>query len=124
QVTALLLLNMLLRHWNTTLAYTLFSFGYDRQYSITIMLDASVSAICFAILPCLMGIIGVPLGLLIGVSLVSLPANLAVVARESATFVWPFWVFLVPRGWLFTFLFALGIAWSRLWLPDPFSPPA
>jgi O-antigen/teichoic acid export membrane protein len=118
QVTALLLVNMLLRHWNTTLVYTLFSFGYDRQYSITITLDALLSACCLATLPRWMGIVGVPMALIIGVSLVSLPANLTVVAKETGTSVWALLGLLLPLGWRCVLLCAGGIMLSTLWVPD------
>ena len=42
-LTGLLLLSMLLRHWNLTVGYALFAFGFEKRLCITALLDGLVS---------------------------------------------------------------------------------
>ena len=42
-LTVLLLLVMLLRHWNTTTSYTLFAFGRERRVAVTALMDGVVT---------------------------------------------------------------------------------
>ena len=42
-LTVLLLLVMLLRHWNTTTVYTLFAFGRERRLALTALMDGLVT---------------------------------------------------------------------------------
>jgi O-antigen/teichoic acid export membrane protein len=78
-----LLLTMVMRHWNTALAYSLLSFGYERRLSLTTLVDAVVSVAAALVFVQIVGLAGVPIGLLTGVLLVSLPANLSALATES-----------------------------------------
>jgi O-antigen/teichoic acid export membrane protein len=76
-VTTLVVLVPLLRHWNSTAVFSLFSFGKERRTTITTALDGLVTVISATVCIRLFGVAGAPAGSLIGVALVSLPSNLA-----------------------------------------------
>jgi len=82
-LTALILLSMLLRHCNVTLGYALFSFGHEKRLCLTALLDGLVTVASIAGFAWSFGIIGAPIGTIIGVSLVSLPLNLRALTKES-----------------------------------------
>jgi O-antigen/teichoic acid export membrane protein len=73
---------MLLRHWNVATVYTLFCFGYERQISLTSLMDGIVTVVATALGVWKWGLIGAPIGSIIGVVTVSLPFNLRSVAGE------------------------------------------
>jgi O-antigen/teichoic acid export membrane protein len=73
---------MLLRHWNVATVYTLFCFGYERQISLTSLMDGVVTVVATALGVWKWGLIGAPIGSIIGVVTVSLPFNLRSVAGE------------------------------------------
>lgn len=75
-LTILLVANMALRHWNTTVVYSLFCFGFERRLSLTTMADGLVSVILAAVFVPMMGPVGAPLGSIVAVLCVSLPMNL------------------------------------------------
>jgi O-antigen/teichoic acid export membrane protein len=82
-MTALFAAAMLVRHWNTALVYSLFSFGYERRISLTTVGDGLVTLGLSLALARTIGVVGVPIGFLAGALLVSLPANLWALARET-----------------------------------------
>ena len=82
-LTVLLLGAMLLRHWNTAIVYSLFSFGYERRLSLTTLADGIVTILASLFLVRAVGLIGVPIAFVVGVTLVSLPANLTALAGET-----------------------------------------
>ena len=82
-LTGLFATAMLLRHWNTALVYSLFSFGFERRLSLTTIGDGGVSFGLALVLAQAIGVIGVPIGFITGALLVSLPANLAALARTT-----------------------------------------
>lgn len=116
-LTALLLLSMLLRHWNLTLGYTLLCFGHERRLCLTALLDGLVSISAVILLVWLYGLTGAPLGMIVGACLISLPANLSALARESDMSVWRFLSPLLP--WFIRFLLLLvgAGALARVWMP-------
>lgn len=119
-LTVVLLLNMLLRHWNTTAVYAIFCFGYERQISLTTLLDGFVT-VCGAVLFVRqMGPIGAPLGALAGVCLVSLPGNLSALARENGVSVATLMSSLWPWFWRLCFLAGAASIVARVWLPNTF----
>jgi O-antigen/teichoic acid export membrane protein len=73
---------MLLRHWNVTALYTLFSFGHERRISLTSLVDGAVTVLVGIVLVSVWGPIGAPLASILGVVLVSLPLNVRAVSRE------------------------------------------
>jgi O-antigen/teichoic acid export membrane protein len=120
-LSALLLLTMLLRHWNTTAVYAIFCFGYERQISVTTLLDGLVTVCAAIAFVRYFGIVGAPIGSILGVCVVSLPANLSALARENG--VTPIIIIRSLRPWLSRFVFLL-IAVScvaRFYHPQSFS---
>lgn len=117
-LTALLLLSMLIRHWNLTVGYTIFSFGYERRLCVTALLDGVLSISAVLVFVWLYGLIGAPLGMMVGVCLISLPANLTALARESNLTVWEL---VKPlSAWFVRFvvlILAAGVL-ARFWSPN------
>jgi O-antigen/teichoic acid export membrane protein len=85
KLTVLIMALVLLRHWSRTLINTIFSFGYERWISIVSLIDGAVSVSLAIVLVHFLGPIGAPMGGIIGVCLVSLPANLWALSRELNT---------------------------------------
>jgi len=107
-LTCLILLAMLLRHWNQCMAYTVFSFGYERRLAISGLFDGIVTAtVTFLAVPHFQ-YIGAMAGSLAGVCLVTLPVNLITAARELeipvVRLVRPFW----PWFWRFVLVASLA----------------
>ena len=119
-LTALIVLNMLLRHWDLTVAHSLLCFGYERRLCVTALLDGVVSIGLVVILLWLYGLPGAPLGQIIGTCAVSLPLNLSALAAESGRTKWEMLRPLVP--WLVRFvpLAAASSVLARVWTPDGF----
>jgi O-antigen/teichoic acid export membrane protein len=105
----LFLLNMLLRHWSITTIYAIFCFGYERRICITTLVDGVLTAASSLLLIWWLGPIGAPIGMLIGVTLIALPFNLAALKREVGVpmieLVKPLW----PWFWRFVPLCAVAI---------------
>ncbi len=120
RLTALILLSMLLRHWNLTVAYSLLSFGYERRLCVTALLDGLVTVCGVTLFLWLYGLSGAPLGMVVGTCVVSLPANLSALASESGRTKRQMMRPLMP--WLMRFvplLIATG-ALARFWIPESF----
>lgn len=117
-LTALILMSMLLRHWNLTVGYTLFCFGYERRLCLTALLDGLLSISAVSLFVWLYGLIGAPLGMIIGVCLVSLPANLSALARESNMTLWKLVQPLSPWFIRFVVLVLAAGALARIWTPN------
>jgi O-antigen/teichoic acid export membrane protein len=116
-LTLLILLSMLLRHWNLTVGYTLFCFGYERRLCLTALLDGLVSVTAVVLFVWLYGLAGAPLGMIVGVCLVSLPLNLSALAHDSGT---SLWALVRPlSSWFVRFVvLMLGAgALARVWMP-------
>jgi O-antigen/teichoic acid export membrane protein len=82
-LTGLLLVAMLLRHWNLTAGYTLFCFGRERRLAITGVGDGLVTLVAMLVLVPRFGLYGAVLGSLVGICTVSLPSNLHALAHEE-----------------------------------------
>jgi len=87
---------MLLRHWNVSTVYTLFCFGYERQISLTSLLDGIVTVVLTVLLVWKWGPIGAPVASIIGVAVVSLPINVRSVAHEMGLTVGAFVATIAP----------------------------
>ena len=105
-LTVLLLLVMLLRHWNTTTVYTLFAFGRERRLALTALMDGLVTVGGSVWLVGQLGLIGAPLASLAGVVLVSLPINLSAVSQETGATALAWMRQLWPWFWRFSLLAA------------------
>ena len=114
-LTLLILIVIPLRHWNLTIGQCLFCFGYERRLAVVGLLDGLAASLGAAILVSIFGVKGVPLGALLGVCLIGLPANLFAQARETGVSVnyllkqlWPlFW-----RLGLMLTLISLSLRWK------------
>jgi O-antigen/teichoic acid export membrane protein len=76
-LTGLLLAAMVLRHWNATATYSIFCFGYERRISLTTFADGAVTVLASAFLVDKLGLIGAPLGSLVGVLLIGNASELS-----------------------------------------------
>ena len=83
RVMVLLVVEMLVRHLNTTHVYALFCFGHERRLAVTAIVDGVVSVAVGALLIRWIGLAGAPLGSIVGATLVSLPANTLAFARDT-----------------------------------------
>jgi O-antigen/teichoic acid export membrane protein len=80
-LNGLLLLVMLMRHWNLAVVLSLFALGHNRRIPLTGLADGLVTLGSSWVLIGTLGMVGAPLGALLGVCLVSLPLNLFALAR-------------------------------------------
>ena len=113
-LTLLLLCVMLARHWNFAIVYTLFALGGERRIALTSLADGLVTVVASGILVAKLGVIGAPIGSILGVVLVSLPANLRAVSRASGLSVLDWISPLVGWTWRFGLLGAGAFLCSRL----------
>ncbi|HEY6507692.1 MAG TPA: hypothetical protein VIY56_06740, partial [Vicinamibacterales bacterium] len=107
-LTAVLLASMFVRQVNFAAVYTLFCFGYERRLAVTSVADGLVGAAAMLILVPLIGPIGAPAGLTLATLLVSLPANLRALGRETGTEPLAFLSFW--STWAVRFVLVLGCA--------------
>jgi len=98
-LTALVLLNLLLRHLDLTLAQSLFAFGYEKPMAIKAVADGLVSAGAAFALVHWFGITGAATGVLLGVLLVSLPTNAVLFSREFGVPLARVFAPYVPYSW-------------------------
>jgi len=117
-LTTLILCSMLLRHWNLTIGYALFSFGRERRLCVTALLDGLVSVVAIAVFVWRWGLIGAPLGTIVGACLVSLPSNLSALAMESGRSAWTLVRPLMPWFARFIFLLLAAGAVAHAWTPS------
>jgi O-antigen/teichoic acid export membrane protein len=116
-LTTLILVGMLLRHWNLTIGYALFSFGRERRLCVTALFDGLVSVGAIALCVSRWGLIGAPLGMIIGACLVSLPSNLSALAAESGLTPWALVKPLAPWFARFVMLLVAASAVARVYTP-------
>jgi O-antigen/teichoic acid export membrane protein len=116
-LTTFLVISMLLRHWNATAIYTIFCFGHERRISMTTLLDGVVTVIGSIFLVRAFGAVGLVLASCLGVCLVSLPGNLAILRRDIGGSLMPLLDSL--RGWVWRFglLATLSTAVALKWTP-------
>jgi O-antigen/teichoic acid export membrane protein len=106
-LTVLLLISMMLRHWNLAVGYTLFCFGRERRLAVTGVADGVVTVASMWVLIPHLGVYGAVIGSLIGICVVSLPNNLRAFAREEGV---SFLATVAPlRSWLFRFTVTVGV---------------
>jgi O-antigen/teichoic acid export membrane protein len=98
---------MLLRHVNTTAVYALFAFGHERRLSLTSLGDGAVTLVASTLLIWRYGLIGAPIGAMLGVLSVSLPANFLALSRETG--VTPVHLIWELRGWAVRFTAAAAL---------------
>lgn len=110
-----LILCAILRHWNTTVVYSIFALGYERRISITTLVDGVVTLATGVVLVRWLGPVGAPLGSIAAVCAVSLPGNLLALAHEVRVSVLEILRAIWPWFWRFAFLACgsgfLGLRW-------------
>jgi O-antigen/teichoic acid export membrane protein len=119
-LTWLLLGLLVLRQWNLTMVFSIFSFGYNRRIPITTILDGLVTFGAMALLIRQVGLVGAPLGSLLGVCLVSVPANLWALAKAVEMSPWRVLAGLWPWVWRMALLVPALVVLSLVWVPTGF----
>jgi O-antigen/teichoic acid export membrane protein len=114
-LTLALVAAMLARHVNTSVVYAVFCFGYERRLSITAFADGVVTVTLAMLLVPSLGLLGVALASLVGVTTVSYVPNLRVLAREIG--VGPATPVLELRGWFARFACSAAAAAGLAALP-------
>jgi len=115
-LTAALVAAMLLRHWSTSATYALFALGHERRIAITILGDGIVTVTAQVALTRWLGPLGAALGTVAGVALVSLPANLIGLGRETAG-IRAQLAALTPWAWRFALGASVALALALSWQP-------
>jgi O-antigen/teichoic acid export membrane protein len=100
-LTALLLSNMLVRHWTFTYLTAIFYFGREREYTILAILDGVLTVVLSVVFVRSIGLPGAALGPLVSVLVTQLPASLWLLARDMGTS--PGTLFLSAMPWLLRF---------------------
>jgi O-antigen/teichoic acid export membrane protein len=100
-LTILLVLVLLLRHWNLTAVFTLFSYSCDRRIVLTTLADGLVTVAGTVAFTTWGGWSAAPLGSLLGVCLVSLPLNIRAVAASMGVRLTALVRSLGPWAWRF-----------------------
>ncbi len=115
-LTSLLLLVMLVRHWNGSMGYSLFCFGYERRLALTAIGDGVLSLVAMLILVPRLGAHGAAIGALVGTLAISLPFNVAALAGEEGVTIG---TTLRPlSSWFVRFAFiSAGVLVARAWWP-------
>jgi hypothetical protein len=117
-LTALLLLRTLLGHWELTSSAAIFAFGYERRLAWVALING-VTTIAISIpLVRWLGLVGAPIGSLIGVILISLPANLSALSRETGVSVGQLIEAQWPWFWRFGIVLLTAWAMAMAWIPN------
>lgn len=119
-LTVAILLNTLLRHWNLTMAYTNFCFQQEKRLALMALVDGSVTALSSYLLIRSFGLIGAPLGSIVGVCLVSLPSNASILTKEMQMPISRVLRPLAPWLWRFGLLIGVISLLAKYWNPDNF----
>jgi O-antigen/teichoic acid export membrane protein len=117
-LTLAILMAMVIRHWATTTAYTVFCFDHQRRISLTNLCDGLVTAGACLALTLRWGVIGAPIGTMIGACLVSLPLNLRRISLDIEITI-PRLISGMLGGWFWRFLclIAAAILLASRWSP-------
>jgi O-antigen/teichoic acid export membrane protein len=118
QLTVLFSLLLILRHWNITLIYGLFCFGQERRISITNLADGTVALLLGFSLIYMLGAAGAIVGSMVAVCLVSLPANLIALGRQTGTTPLKLCSRLWPWFWRFAIVSTACGLLPLMWAPD------
>ncbi|MCZ6915994.1 MAG: oligosaccharide flippase family protein [Gemmatimonadetes bacterium] len=116
-LTALILGRVMLSHWNLTIATSLFSFGHERRLALTALASGVVTVGTSLVLVARVGVIGAPLGAILGVALVGLPANLVGLSREIGVSVGRLVGAHGQWLWRFALVVGIAIAIATQWTP-------
>ncbi|MGZ3460256.1 MAG: oligosaccharide flippase family protein, partial [Archangium sp.] len=119
-VSALFVLNMVLRHVANATAIATFCFGDEKRIALTSLADGALAFVLGAAGLKLFGYVGAPLGTLVGLVLVSLPGHLRALARHAGTSVGQLLRPLVPWAWRTGVVTGLGAGMALVWNPRSF----
>ena len=120
-LTTLVLTAMLLRHFNLVVGYALFAFGgHDRRLALTSLADGVVTLAALLVLTNLFGVRGAAAGMMAGVCLVSLPANLSALSRTGTVTASALAWSLAPWFWRFAAAAAFAGLLARAFVPESF----
>ena len=116
-LTALLALQLVVRHWNVTLIYGLLAFGLEKRVSIMNLADGIATVIIgLALIPAF-GAAGPVIGSIVAVLVTSLPFNLVALAGRTeiglASWLRPLW----PWAWRLATLGLAAAGVSVFWAP-------
>ena len=114
-VTIAFVAAMLLRHWNNTSMYTIFAFGHERRMALTTLGDGIVTLVTGVVLVHWFGIIGAPLGAMLGSCLVSLPGTLSALAGELRVSVFAVASSIWSWFWRFAIAAAFAVVMGQWW---------
>lgn len=113
----LLVADMVVSHWTAAMAYTVFSFGYERLISLTSILTGALTVVLTVVLVRHVGLIGAPLAAIVARASVSLPVLLVALARATGGVVRTLLFSVFSWAWRAAFCAALAVAAARLWTP-------
>lgn len=111
--------SLLLRHWTTCVATTVFALGHERLLAIVALADGLTRTALSIVLLLGFGVIGLPLASVASMLLVSLPASLVVLAREARSTPWSFIREILPWSLRFGAVAALAAGLS-VWMGTGF----
>jgi O-antigen/teichoic acid export membrane protein len=106
-LTLAILMSMVVRHWTTTTSYTVFCFDHQRRISLTNLADGVVTAGCCLVFVKLWGLVGAPVGTIVGACLISLPLNLRIIGQDTDTSI-PELLRGMLGGWFWRFLLLIA----------------
>ncbi len=110
--------NMLVVHWDTVAAYSVFCLGRQRRLSLTNLGNGAVTAGGALLLANILGPIGAPLGSMAGTCLVGLPLNLSAIARDTGIGRWSLVAKMIGEwAWRFGLIAAGVYLLSSRWSP-------
>jgi O-antigen/teichoic acid export membrane protein len=119
-LTLLILLVMVLRHWNLTVGIMLFAFGRERRLAVTALFDGMITVCSMVVLTKWFGLAGAMLGSIIGVCAVSLPSNILALASAGVMPVSSWLKSLSPLLWRLALLATLSGLLAQRFVPDTF----
>lgn len=117
-LTVLILFRVLTSHWNVTVATALFCFGYEKRLAITALANGAATIALSVILLPTFGVIGAPIAAVAATLVVSMPAHLVGLARETGIGVRQLVTPLVHWLWRFVLVFGLAGAVAVHGLPS------
>jgi O-antigen/teichoic acid export membrane protein len=124
-LTFAILANILVTHWDTVAAYSVFCLGRQRRIAVTNLGNGIVTAGGAYALAMLIGPIGVPLGSMAGTCLVGLPLNLSVIARDTGNTLHGLTAAMIGSfSWRFAVPGAVALLAGIRWSPATFAAAA
>jgi hypothetical protein len=109
---------LVIRHWTSLTANSVFYFGHQRRVSLTNIADGLVTAVVVFGFVKLLGLPGALLGSMAGAVLVSLPLNIGIIARDAGVSMLRL-IAAMLGGWSWRFVLVAGTAG---WIAARWSP--